>query len=1014
MNRMAAAQEMIRRQQAGQKRPDRAAGIRTKSGRRISKARPGDRLHASGMTERQFAEMPGREVRPRPELQRRRSGMTGDVAPGTEFEKTGLTARDVMTDSPAYQEFRGRPKPTVATPEQAVVTRGAALQPEEKPMEKRLEDIAVKKAMRQPLSEDDLRTEYQAARQQPMGPTAPQVSPDPYMDPEFASLSQEQISMMSPADQARYQQNIQFAQQARQRDFDMAMTPEQYMQMSPEEQRQFQQQAFDEYGAQREGMLEEAYGLQQQTLADRLERQEGDLDAQRTEIQAENDKLLADFEDARNRQDDKAIAEVMDAAREAQTEIKNMMARRGFGRSSATATQLSKASARTQDIIADIEATTGEAISSYQAQLVDRLDRKLEKYENRLDQTQDAKDALELQKVQEKIQLTKELFTQDPSNPQNIMQVAEKLQQQKIESDRATQEATAKNFKYMLETFGSDFIRNMSPEGRANYANALGMNPGDLENIGLTQGEQDRNWDMLQYQGNQEFEMQKMVLGNQQQIDMALMNHGFDVDLLDRKNTFQVDLMNLENQIEQDKMLSKWSGIVGGLNKNYGNVAINADPNAMTLGAPVPHPGANVPIQSINMELAGAYPEGYRFKASEGPAGLGGQCLWYAQQLTKLDGKNWSIGNTIGQKKKNFEKYRDKGQAFRPGEDQIQVGMTILTNESPKWGHGAVVNAITPDGKLVLSESNFKGPLTVSNSRIIDPTDPKIFGVVRTQPSSKYKLGKSLISAVEKSALKKGLSPLGKIGGMLGRIGEQIPGAAQRGMQTLQQRQVDEQQAAYEEANKPENIISQNPFLASIASGAKELTDEERMELSQVSPEFYGLAEYAANMAKQQAGVAEEAAPMTQSQSDAAMYASRIQESGNIINRLEQDVMAGGPAGMIVQRNLPNFMKTDTQRQVEQAQRNFINAVLRRESGAAIAPEEFTSADLQYFPQPGDDPGTLDQKRRNRELALQGLLLGTTQAGRDYVSRLATQQPMGVPQPMQLSAQEQQSIFDQL
>jgi hypothetical protein len=54
----------------------------------------------------------------------------------------------------------------------------------------------------------------------------------------------------------------------------------------------------------------------------------------------------------------------------------------------------------------------------------------------------------------------------------------------------------------------------------------------------------------------------------------------------------------------------------------------------------------------------------------------------------------------------------------------------------------------------------------------------------------------------------------------------------------------------------------------------------------------------------------------------------------------------------------------------EQAERNFINAVLRRESGAAISPSEFENAAMQYFPRLGDSPETLAQKRQNRETVI--------------------------------------------
>ena len=59
--------------------------------------------------------------------------------------------------------------------------------------------------------------------------------------------------------------------------------------------------------------------------------------------------------------------------------------------------------------------------------------------------------------------------------------------------------------------------------------------------------------------------------------------------------------------------------------------------------------------------------------------------------------------------------------------------------------------------------------------------------------------------------------------------------------------------------------------------------------------------------------------------------------------------------------------------QVEQAQRNFVNAILRQESGAAIADSEFANAQKQYFPQPGDSKQVILQKKQNRETAIAGL-----------------------------------------
>lgn len=54
---------------------------------------------------------------------------------------------------------------------------------------------------------------------------------------------------------------------------------------------------------------------------------------------------------------------------------------------------------------------------------------------------------------------------------------------------------------------------------------------------------------------------------------------------------------------------------------------------------------------------------------------------------------------------------------------------------------------------------------------------------------------------------------------------------------------------------------------------------------------------------------------------------------------------------------------------------NFISAVLRKESGAAISNQEYANEEKKYFPQPGDKPQVIEEKRRAREDAIRGLRL---------------------------------------
>jgi len=61
------------------------------------------------------------------------------------------------------------------------------------------------------------------------------------------------------------------------------------------------------------------------------------------------------------------------------------------------------------------------------------------------------------------------------------------------------------------------------------------------------------------------------------------------------------------------------------------------------------------------------------------------------------------------------------------------------------------------------------------------------------------------------------------------------------------------------------------------------------------------------------------------------------------------------------------------QQQVEQARRNFITAILRKESGAVISPQEFYAEEKKYFPQLGDEAPVIQQKRAAREIAIRAM-----------------------------------------
>jgi|GEM_PF-5022729 len=130
-----------------------------------------------------------------------------------------------------------------------------------------------------------------------------------------------------------------------------------------------------------------------------------------------------------------------------------------------------------------------------------------------------------------------------------------------------------------------------------------------------------------------------------------------------------------------------------------------------------------------------------------------------------------------------------------------------------------------------------------------------------------------------------------------------------------------------------------------------------------------------------------------QSQGVAAGYADRMAAANAILEdpkltQAQTDVGQQWLGGIPV---VGNFLTSEEKKKADQAQRDFVNAILRRESGAVISESEFASAAQQYFPQPGDTPAVIEQKRKNREMAIQGV---ARSAGPNYQSPTLT--PAGV------------------
>ena len=133
--------------------------------------------------------------------------------------------------------------------------------------------------------------------------------------------------------------------------------------------------------------------------------------------------------------------------------------------------------------------------------------------------------------------------------------------------------------------------------------------------------------------------------------------------------------------------------------------------------------------------------------------------------------------------------------------------------------------------------------------------------------------------------------------------------------------------------------------------------------------------------------------PLTEGQAKSAAFGSRMLAADEVINSLEKSgklfSTPGSRAGYGVGAAV-NLLNSAEGQQLDQAKRDFINAVLRRESGAVISDSEFDNAEKQYFPQIGDKPEAIKQKARNRQIAQRGVIADVPENRREGLVREIT------------------------
>lgn len=116
--------------------------------------------------------------------------------------------------------------------------------------------------------------------------------------------------------------------------------------------------------------------------------------------------------------------------------------------------------------------------------------------------------------------------------------------------------------------------------------------------------------------------------------------------------------------------------------------------------------------------------------------------------------------------------------------------------------------------------------------------------------------------------------------------------------------------------------------------------------------------------------------PLTEAQSKDTVYTTRAAgalETLNTIDQLLADPVNAVAGGVPV---VGNFLKSADYQRAEQAGQEFLQAILRKDTGAAITAQEQDLYGKTYLPRPGDSKEVIQQKQISRRRALQALQFG--------------------------------------
>jgi hypothetical protein len=274
------------------------------------------------------------------------------------------------------------------------------------------------------------------------------------------------------------------------------------------------------------------------------------------------------------------------------------------------------------------------------------------------------------------------------------------------------------------------------------------------------------------------------------------------------------------------------------------------------------------------------------------------------------------------------------------------------------------------------------------------PTDPNNPGELMAQPGQpvttgqilKHTLAGAAIPGNEKMAALYNQSALGDLAredqqsfrreeAAASRAAALQKGIADREAK-LEELRVRLEDKALDRASREQMAAQQRALTAQIANG--------NMELRRLAIEAKQEADRNRSDDKK-AAAAEKEKITTEGEKSSAGYLNRMTEAEKLIQQYEtkgkQSLFTKTVGGLpLMGKDLQPYAMSNDQQKLLNAQRDWVRAKLRKESGAVIGPEEMAEEIRTYFPQPGEGKDIVDQKADARRQAQRQLEIG---AGRE-------------------------------